>query len=155
MRRSSLDSRWAHREISAAHARLGTASVSAFEAVERPAGSHVELAGLATSMSDWMRSRDLSLLHLAVQWPLRQPDIACSPYGCSTVGQVEGLLKAATTPLPEGTFEAFEAEFGERVAALGPEKHFYWFKKQKGGSREWKEMAVYPRATWAEAFADK
>ena len=117
------------------------------------ARSHVELAQLAAEMASWARARGHTMLHVAVQWPLRQPDIACSPYGCATVAQVDGLLHAARTPLPEGTFEAFEAEFGARVAALAPEKHFYWFKKQTLSSREWPEMKVYPRATWAHAFA--
>ena len=79
--------------------------------------------------------------------------VVCSPYGCGTVSQVEGVLKHARTPLPAGYLERFDAEFGEQVSALGPEKHFYWFKPQGAHTREWREMGVYPRATWARAFA--
>jgi len=116
------------------------------------AASHTELAAVASATADWAASRGTSLLHVAVQWPLRFDDIACSPYGCSTLAQVDGLLQAATTPLPEGTFTALEADLGEQVANLTPEKHFYWFKKQRAGNKEWPEMAVYPRATWAHAL---
>ena len=66
--------------------------------------------------------------------------------------QVKGILDAASTPLPEGTWEAFDAEFDEKVKALGPEKHFYWFKKQSADTKEWSEMSVYPRATWGASF---
>ena len=61
----------------------------------------------------------------------------------------------ATTPLPVGYLSALDAAFGERVAALGPEKHFYWFKKQHASTREWAEMGVYPRATWEHAFDER
>ena len=54
----------------------------------------------------------------------------------------------------QGTLAAFDAEFDERVHGLTPDKHFYWFKTQAAHSREWKEMADYPRATWAHAFAE-
>ena len=114
--------------------------------------SHVELASLAQAMAEWTRARGVSLTHLAVQWPLASTDVVCSPYGCSEVSQVESILRFAREPLPDGTLAAFEAEFGERVKALGPEKHFYWFKKQGVNTREWREMAVYPRATWSHAF---
>ena len=114
--------------------------------------SHVELASLAQAMAEWTRARGVPLTHLAVQWPLASTDVVCSPYGCSEVAQVESILRFARQPLADGTLAAFEAEFGERVKALGPEKHFYWFKAQGAHTREWREMAVYPRATWAHAF---
>lgn len=118
--------------------------------------SHEELAALAMAMGEWSRGQGVPLLHLAVRWPIEAcTHVACSPYGCGTVAQVKGVLKYATTPLPEGFLTRFEAEFGERVAALGPEKHFYWFKQQTSATKEWSEMAVYPRATWGHAFADK
>ena len=93
-------------------------------------GSHPELAALATSMLEWARQRELPLLHLAVQWPLQQADIVTSPFGCTTVEQVEGILRHASEPLPSGTFAAFDDAFGERVAALPPDKHFYWVCQQ-------------------------
>ena len=117
-------------------------------------GSHVELSTLASSMNEWCAAKSLSLTHLAVQWPIARAgeDVVCSPYGCRNVEQVKGILDAASTPLPEGTWEAFDAEFDEKVKALGPEKHFYWFKKQSADTKEWSEMSVYPRATWGASF---
>ena len=118
--------------------------------------SHVELATLAATMGEWTRDQGVPLLHLAVRWPIEAGShVVCSPYGCGTVSQVEGVLKHARTPLPAGYLERFDAEFGEQVSALGPEKHFYWFKKQTAATKEWAEMSVYARATWAHAFADK
>ena len=118
--------------------------------------SHQELAALAASMGEWTRGQGIPLLHLAVRWPIEAcPHITCSPYGCGTVAQVEGVLKHATTPLPEAVLDRFDAEFGHRVAALGPEKHFYWFKKQTLATKEWDEMSAYPRATWGHAFVER
>ena len=116
--------------------------------------SHVELGALAAEMGAWTRARNVDLLHLAVQWPLRprNADVVCSPYGCGSVAQVEQVLAYAAVPLPAGIFEDFDAEFEAKVAALGPEKHFYWFKKQTAAAQEWEEMGVYPRTTWGHAM---
>jgi len=114
--------------------------------------SHAELAEVAEAMAEWTGARGVSLLHTAVQWSLKAPDVVSSAYGCADAKQVGQILHATNTPLPEGTFEAFGAEFDDRVNALGPEKHFYWFKAQSASSKEWKEMEAYPRATWGKAL---
>lgn len=113
---------------------------------------HSELVALSQSMRQWADGRSLSLLHMAVQFPLLEEDITCSLYGCTNVAQVQAILQAAQSPLPSGTWDAFEAMFARPVAELRPEKHFYWFKKQTVDSREWAEMAVYPRAIWEDSI---
>lgn len=115
-------------------------------------GEHPELVALSQSMREWAEGRGLSLLNMAVQFPMLDEDIACSLYSCMSVAHVQGVAEAARTPLPSSTWAAFEAAFAGPIAELEPEKHFYWFKKQTADSREWAEMAVYPRAMWGESI---
>ena len=115
---------------------------------------HPELIELSQAMRDWAEQQSggaFTLMDLAVQYPLRDPDIACSIYGCNTPEHVTGIVESALKPLPPSTFEHFEEAFEARIAAIPPSRHFYWFKKQQPGNREWAEMAVYPRGNFFAA----
>ena len=64
----------------------------------------------------------------------------------TSAGEVR-VVPAGWQLLPPG-----DAGLTRKVKALGPEKHFYWFKKQSADTKEWSEMSVYPRATWGASF---
>lgn len=57
----------------------------------------------------WCREREVSMQAVAFQFCLRQPLIHCTLTGAKTRAELEENLHAATTPLPEGTWDELAA----------------------------------------------
>ncbi len=60
----------------------------------------------------WAIANDVNLLNLAIQFCLRQPRIAMNLTGAKDALEVEQNFAAATTPVPDVVWEAFEAFSG-------------------------------------------
>ena len=67
-------------------------------------------------------------------------DGAARPAALSALTRIAretGCVVVVSSTAPRGVAAALGA-------ALGAEKHFYWFKKQSADTKEWSEMSVYP-----------
>ncbi len=60
----------------------------------------------------WSRREGLDLLQLAIQFCLQESRIHGNPIGSLNVEQLEANVRAASTPVDEGVWEKFRAEFG-------------------------------------------
>ena len=78
-------------DVSASSAHLGTSD-----------------AERAHQLYQWATDNDLSLLNLAIQFCFRQPKIAMSLTGSKNATEVEQNFAAATTPVPEDTWEQLQ-----------------------------------------------
>jgi aryl-alcohol dehydrogenase-like predicted oxidoreductase len=63
----------------------------------------------AKKMRQWAMDRGVSLLALALQYPLRDPRVHANPLGNQNVQDLEQNVAAVSTPLPEGVVEEFLA----------------------------------------------
>jgi D-threo-aldose 1-dehydrogenase len=59
---------------------------------------------------EWAQAHDLSILHLAVQYVLREPRISTILVGGSRPDEVAQNVRAATTPLPETIWQHLKAD---------------------------------------------
>ncbi len=69
---------------------------------------------LALQMWSWCRDRNLSIRQLALHFCLAADIDGMVMAGPATQQQVEEVVEAAGTPVPEEIWQAFEAEFGVR-----------------------------------------
>lgn len=58
----------------------------------------------AKRLRDWCRDKDLPLLAVVLQFPLRQPLIDCTLTGARSVPELQQNLDALTVPLPESVW---------------------------------------------------
>lgn len=63
----------------------------------------------ARAMRQWCLDRGISLLHLALQFCLREARIHGNPLGSQNVAELEANVRAVTEPLPESVFAEFAA----------------------------------------------
>ena len=66
------------------------------------------------AMWKWCQEREVNIRHLAMQFCLAAPVDGIVMFGPADKAQVEDGYEAATADIPEGIWEAFEAEFGIR-----------------------------------------
>jgi aryl-alcohol dehydrogenase-like predicted oxidoreductase len=66
----------------------------------------------AKQVREWAQARDLSILHLAAQYVLRDRRISTILVGGSRVDEVAQNVHAATTPFPEEVWTQLESELG-------------------------------------------
>jgi aryl-alcohol dehydrogenase-like predicted oxidoreductase len=66
----------------------------------------------AQQVRDWATAQGISILHLAIQYVLREKRLSTVLVGAARIGEVEQNVKAATTPLPEQLWQQLEADLG-------------------------------------------
>lgn len=58
---------------------------------------------------EWAREREVSILAVALQFALRNPNVSCVLVGAKTPKEIEENLAAITTPLPDGIWREVDA----------------------------------------------
>jgi D-threo-aldose 1-dehydrogenase len=71
-------------------------------------------ASQSKRIHDWCAAHNLSVLHLAIQYVLREPRVSVVLAGGRTPEEVEQNVYAATTPLEEAIWSSLEADLGIR-----------------------------------------
>ncbi len=79
------------------------------EAARRGHWGSTEDVERARRMRQWCLDRGVSLLHLALQFCLREPRIHGNPLGSQNIAELEANVRAVTESLPEGVFAQFAA----------------------------------------------
>ena len=75
---------------------------------------HEEDIAAARARWQWCRDRGIDLLQLALQFCLREPRIHGNPIGSLNAAQLEQNIRAASTPLDESTWTAYQEAFPDR-----------------------------------------
>lgn len=79
---------------------------------ERERGMYPGCEPQAYQMWAWCREQGVSIRHLAIQFCLAAPVDSMVMVGPSNMQQVQEAFEAATSPVPEEVWQAFEATFG-------------------------------------------
>jgi aryl-alcohol dehydrogenase-like predicted oxidoreductase len=77
------------------------------EAARRGRWSNQDDIDRAKRMLAWCQQRGISLLHLALQFCLREERIHGNPLGSQNIAELEANVRAVTEPLPETVFQEF------------------------------------------------
>jgi aryl-alcohol dehydrogenase-like predicted oxidoreductase len=66
----------------------------------------------AKAVRDWAAKQGVSVLHLALQFVLRERRVSTALVGASRLEEVEQNVRAATTPLPENLWRQLQDDLG-------------------------------------------
>lgn len=84
---------------------------------------HVEVRrhrALASELYDFCRQQGVSLLALALQYPLRNPGISITLTGPGDPEELQSTLRACQTEIPEAVWQALYSAFGTHQILVGP-----------------------------------
>ena len=63
----------------------------------------------------WCMEKEIDMLQLAIQFCLRDERIHGNNIGSLNIQQLESNVRAASTPLPDGVWEEYDARFGNDI----------------------------------------